>query len=130
MAGSALRSTSVMNTEKVSKEVVETRTKNFRFPYATSYSPKPFEVESQQFKTKTENDEFASGLELMGAREIIKTYWNSVIGAWFRYHNDYKEEICKASGPPRQLQNTQSGSKVPKSIFLDPKDVTVEEDPT
>jgi hypothetical protein len=47
-----------------------------------------FQVEDKRFYTKEENDDFASGLELMGAKEIIKSCWNPAMRQWNRYHNN------------------------------------------
>jgi hypothetical protein len=47
-----------------------------------------FQVEDKRFYTKEENDDFASGLELMGAKEIITSYYDRLLRSWCRYQGN------------------------------------------
>jgi hypothetical protein len=42
--------------------------------------------------TKEQNDQFAAAMELMGVTDIIKSFYNPIMGEWFRYHNTLPEE--------------------------------------
>lgn len=63
-------------------------TKLYRVSFGNKGDP---ELTTVEHETKTENDQFILGLELMGFNICIKEFFNPHIGEWYRYHaGDHK----------------------------------------
>ena len=56
--------------------------------YKTSYESKEGERVEAKFYSKEANDNFAKGMEFMGVKDIIKSYYNKHVNTWYRYHHD------------------------------------------
>lgn len=53
--------------------------------FATSFETEPGQVTEMKFRTKEQNDDYASGIELMGVSSITKTYYDKLTRKWLPY---------------------------------------------
>ena len=58
---------------------------NIEKNFSTSYKDVRDVVTQEKFTTKERNDDFASGMELMGVKEITKSYYDPLVRKWFPY---------------------------------------------
>jgi len=59
--------------------------------FKTCYKAPDGEEHEHLFDSAIENNEFASGMGLMGVRSITKYWYSWAMQEWFRYHNNRKE---------------------------------------
>jgi hypothetical protein len=61
------------------------------------------ETIQQRFRSKEENDQYAQSMELMGVKEITKSFYNPSMNQWFRYHGDGPETVAPIVSPEQPL---------------------------
>ncbi len=58
---------------------------NIEKNFATSYEAEEGNLIELKFRTREQNDAYAEGLELMGVKDITKSYWDELTRKWLPY---------------------------------------------
>lgn len=51
------------------------------------------ETVTNAFMDKAMNDQFYTGMKVMGVTGLVKEYYQPAMGDWFRYHNENQQVL-------------------------------------